>query len=860
MPITSRFIAGLSISAIAVAAASIPASASQEQRLHYLIPAQPLTQSLEDVSRRSGRSVVASADLVRDRIAPAIDGEYTLREVVALLLSSSGLTAQSVDNGLLIGRDQDAGFDTNSDEPVDGIIVTGSRIRGATIASPMISISRDDIRNSGRTTIGEIVRNIPQSFGGGQNPGIGLNVPAINGTNVGGGSSINLRGLGSDATLTLLNGKRLGYSGSRQSVDVSTIPIGAVDRIEIVADGASALYGSDAVGGVANILLLRDYDGVETRAHLGGSTEGGNFRQQYGVTGGARWSRGGFVAAYEFNRNTPITSSDRSYATARSPGLTLYPGAHNHNALISAHHQIGSAVDVSIDALFNRRRHGFTYANNPAGNLAIGRTTQATDSRAFSIAPTLNFRPQFGWVFSLTGSFAREQLDYRVDNFVGATRSVLTAGCFCNRSQWIEFAGDGQVARLPAGAAKLAVGAGYRNIELVNDRGPTDPLGFARSQSSRYVYGELDIPVISPGMAVVGANRLSLSAAARNETYDGAGSVTTPKLGVIYEPIPGLEFKASWGRSFRAPTLLQRYQPPSILLLNAGSFGAVGAPAGATALLVQGGRTDLAPEKATSWSVTAAIRPQPIPGLRVEASYFEIDYRDRIVAPIGFTSRSLSDPAFAAFVTRLPSGSTVQALLGGGDYFVNATGRPFNPAQVFAIIDNRSVNAGEQTARGVDILLSYRTQLGDGQDSVTLSTNASHLKSRRQISVAQPNLPLAGILYNPSNWRGRASASWTRGGLTLSGTAHYTGGLSDTRFVPVTKIPPQMRLDILGRYELGESASAWLRGLEVTLGVENLLNAPPPPIVTFSVTDTPYDSTNYSPFGRVLSIGVSKSW
>src|SRR3546814_7754995 len=104
---------------------------------------------------------------------------------------------------------------------------------------------------SGQTSLGEVVRSIPQSFGGGQQPGIGFNVPGANGVNVGGGSSINLRGLGSDATLTLLNGHRLSYSSSRQSVDVSAITLSAVDRLEIVPDGASAIYGSDAVAGIS---------------------------------------------------------------------------------------------------------------------------------------------------------------------------------------------------------------------------------------------------------------------------------------------------------------------------------------------------------------------------------------------------------------------------------------------------------------------------------------------------------------------------------------------------------------------------------------------------------------------------------
>src|SRR5690606_33275434 len=177
-------------------------------------------------------------------------------------------------------------------------VVTGSRIRGAPVASQVIEIDAEDFRRAGHADLGQVVRSIPQSFGGGQNPGVGSNVPASSGVDVGGGASLNLRGIGSDATLTLLNGHRLNYSASRQSVDISAIPLAAVERIEVVADGASALYGSDAVGGVANIILRREADGIETSARLGSSTDGGYFQQVYGALGGAGWASGGFVAAY----------------------------------------------------------------------------------------------------------------------------------------------------------------------------------------------------------------------------------------------------------------------------------------------------------------------------------------------------------------------------------------------------------------------------------------------------------------------------------------------------------------------------------------------------------------------------------
>src|SRR5690606_24972550 len=134
-------------------------------------------------------------------------------------------------------------------------------------------------------------------------------------------SSVNLRGLGSDATLTLLNGRRLAYTAVKQSVDVSAIPIGAIQRIEIVPDGASAIYGSDAVAGVVNVILRRNYDGIETSARLAAATDGGDFQQDYGALAGTTWSNGGVMAAYQYGSNTAIRAEDRSYARSRSPGL-----------------------------------------------------------------------------------------------------------------------------------------------------------------------------------------------------------------------------------------------------------------------------------------------------------------------------------------------------------------------------------------------------------------------------------------------------------------------------------------------------------------------------------------------------------
>src|SRR3546814_7798082 len=101
-----------------------------------------------------------------------------------------------------------------------------------------------------------------------------------------------------------------------------------------ISDWSSDVCSSD-LAGVANIILKRDYQGLETRARLGASTDGGNFTQQYGSLGGATWSSGGFALAYEYNSNTAIEASPRSYARDTAPGLNLFPALKSHSAYLT---------------------------------------------------------------------------------------------------------------------------------------------------------------------------------------------------------------------------------------------------------------------------------------------------------------------------------------------------------------------------------------------------------------------------------------------------------------------------------------------------------------------------------------------
>jgi outer membrane receptor protein involved in Fe transport len=824
----------------------------------YRIPAQDLASALRAFAATSDREFVAATALVEGKRSNAVNGSFAPEDALRHLLAGTDLDYALVGSAFVIRPLSAAAPDGAVLSSGSDIVVTGSRIRGAPIASPVITVGQQRIRNEGQTSLGDVVRSIPQSFGGGQNPGVGGNVPSTSGVDVGGGSSVNLRGLGSDATLTLLNGHRLSYSASRQSVDISAIPIAAMERIEVIPDGASALYGSDAVAGVANVILRRDYSGLETSASLGSATDGGFFQQSYGALTGARWRSGGLMAAYEHGSNSRIVSEQRSYAATRRPGLTIYPELGHDSGVVNGHQSFG-AVELTLDALYNHRTRDTRFPLNAAGDLAVSAGRISGTNTSFAIAPAARVDLGGDWRAALSGVYGREKTDFAAVINFGGTQVPGGAGVYRNTAKSIEAGVDGPLFALPGGPAKIALGAGFRTIDFSIFRGATDYSNVARSQDDYFSYGELSLPLVAPAQELGWARRLNLSAALRYENYPGVDHVVTPKLGLIYAPIDGVTLKGSWGRSFRAPTLLQQYDPPSALLLRATSAGGSGLPAAATVLVFQGGNAALKPERASTWSVSLDLVPAFLPGARLELGYFSTRYRDRIVTPIPATAIALSNPAYAAYVTRNPTPAQVTGLIDSAAMFFNSAGAPLDPANVAALVDNSSVNAGRQRLEGVDALLSYETALDDSGDRVSATLNAAYLHSSQQLTPSQPVIPLAGTIFNPPHLRLRGALSWIAGPVAVTGVVQRIGAVRDTRFVPVARLPGMTTADLTLVVRTGTDAGL-LSGVDLTLSVQNAFNAKPSPIRTTVFTDTPYDSTNYSPIGRFLSLGVRKKW
>ncbi|MGF7146813.1 iron complex outermembrane receptor protein [Sphingomonas zeicaulis] len=199
-----------------------------------------------------------------------------------------------------------------SEKEEQDIVVTGSRIRGIDpVGSNVIAIDADTIAQEPVTSTNDLLRRVPQvvSLGANRAGGSAQN-GAANATR---GAGINLRGLSTNATLLLYDGKRFPPQGTQgQFTDPSVIPSIALGRVEVVADGASAIYGSDAVAGVVNFILRRDFSGIEARARYG-FTDTNYDEKQIAVIAGHNWGSGSAMISAEYTSNKVLRGSELDF-------------------------------------------------------------------------------------------------------------------------------------------------------------------------------------------------------------------------------------------------------------------------------------------------------------------------------------------------------------------------------------------------------------------------------------------------------------------------------------------------------------------------------------------------------------------
>lgn len=204
-------------------------------------------------------------------------------------------------------------------EKIERIDVTGSRIRSTDIetAQPVFTMTRLDIANQGFTSITDLLQNMSTTGA----PPISRSAPLSSGENVG-GNYVDLRNLGANRTLILVNGKRLGITTAGLQ-DISAIPMSMVERIDVLKDGASTLYGSDAMAGVVNIITRKDFEGLEVGVYAGEYGEGDGAKKNVSLVGGFASERGSITFGAEWRDEEDVWAKDREFSAVTYPGYDI---------------------------------------------------------------------------------------------------------------------------------------------------------------------------------------------------------------------------------------------------------------------------------------------------------------------------------------------------------------------------------------------------------------------------------------------------------------------------------------------------------------------------------------------------------
>jgi iron complex outermembrane receptor protein len=215
---------------------------------------------------------------------------------------------------------QEAAPSSGAKVPVElqEVVITGSRVRrvDAETASPVFTLDQATIAQTGAITVGDLVSRIPAIGGQAVNP-------ALNNGGGFGESNIELRGLGVTRTLILIDGQRVNLAGNNNAVDVNAIPLNAIDHVEVLKEGAGAIYGSDAIAGVVNFITRKDYEGLELSGDWGESSKHDTAHHDAGIVFGGHSDKVRFEVGGYYNQQDALSMGQRQWSHL---ALYLYSG------------------------------------------------------------------------------------------------------------------------------------------------------------------------------------------------------------------------------------------------------------------------------------------------------------------------------------------------------------------------------------------------------------------------------------------------------------------------------------------------------------------------------------------------------
>lgn len=956
----------------------------------FNVPAEPLPQALIDFYHQSGvqPGFAVTEQMVKAKSNP-VSGMMPSSKALDVMLKGTGYTYRfDTDNSVdIIPADEPDGGGaqaaTVTREPtpapreptvdqyggrLEQVNVTGSLIRGVqdTVA-PLIYLKQQQLAMTDYATVQDSLYSQPIISLNGPREDLGIDA------NYQFGAGLDLRGLGVGATLVLVNGERQPLSGlNGDFVDVSTIPLSAVERIEVLPDGASALYGSDAIAGVVNIIMRNNFDGAQSQLRYG-TAIGGRREMMASQLLGTHWTGGHAMLAYEYSDETPLAAAERPYAAnadktpyggsnydsyytypgnilnpntglpvlglpaeqsgqapmmaALSPsinlenqfaGLQLFPEVTANELYATVAQDLSDRLQLFFEGRFAERNAlqsnlpnetalevppSNPYYVNPFGGVGdtavaysfahdYGPSIFSGDSQVYMA--TLGTRLQMGqtWQATLSESYGRQSLqsneyaqpdpatlaDYLADpnpatafNPFGPTNPQTLAAIerafplhAVSTTEYTNLVADGSVFSMPAGDAKLAVGVERREeglfhsvVDPLNPSEDTIPQSYSRHIES--LYSQLVLPLVGDAASPRAAPRLELNVAGRYEHYSDFGGTFNPTFRIQWIPVQPLKVRASWGRSFRAPTLDNLYDTSanvdaSVVLMDPQS------PTGRSQVLVQqGSNPNLKEETAKTWTAGFDLAPPFLTGSTFSLTYYSIDYVGRIAQPGADDPFAiLIDAAeWAAVITRNPTRAQIDAVCNNPYYQgVVAACLTSSPA---AIIDGQLANLSSTKTTGLDV--EAHDSLSGALGTLSLDFIGNYVFDFDQAETdTSPEIYIVNTVANPLALRLRGTIGWSREGPQRPGPAvdlavNYTGGYKNPGSTLLPDVSPSTTVDLRLVYRTLQG-SGWLSGMQFSLNATNLLNHDPP----FVDNQGGYDAENVQALGRVVSIDISKRW
>ena len=850
----TRNLLNAGIAVVALAAAS-PAFAKP---VDFDIDAQPLGDALREFAQESGREILFSSDVVDGKRSTDIEGSYEPEDALERLLRGTGLrfTVTSRDAFLVQAASNSKSRADGRPEQSTTIVITGTNIRGVeNPTAPVQSYDREAIERTGSASVEDFFRTVPQNFGSETQFVDNSQSTERSALNTSGGTGIDLRGAGAGSTLVLLNGRRLPASDFGAFVDISVMPLSVIEQIDIQTDGASAIYGSDAVAGVVNFITRKDYSGAEAFARYGTVTDGSLREYQAGAVAGDTWGTGGGLVSVEYTQKDPLLASERDYIeiSTVNPVGSLSAEEEKYSAALSFNQEITDRLTFSTDVLYGNRQA--TRSQNTGGQFGI-----KTEQSNWFVSGRLDYELSDRWGASLYVDYgdAYSTSRYSDDDFQEESQRS-------NRLLVIEGKTSGALFDLPGGSVGFALGGLHR--EEAYDVGKDGDLSKEARRDVEAVYGELLVPVVGEGNAVPGVQAFDISVAGRYENYSDFGDSFTPKVGLHWRPTDSLAFRGTYSESFRAPlleytnggrqilgfirpvsSLTVAPPPPQDPRLDPGFFSYV---------FLAGANKDLQPESAKVWTGGFEFQPQSLDGLSVEGTYFNIDYSDRIES-VGFFD-VLGNPDYLSFLELNPSSETLAELVAGSEFFRNNLPFELTDPNIAVLGYTGLQNISRREISGMDLTASYLWKTGSG--TFDASVNGTYLFDyKAQVTDTLEPQEQVGTVYRPVDFRVRGSLGWSLDGFSAHAAVNYTGGYQDNLSGP-TDIPidSYTTIDLLLSYDSGDAPrSAVLRNTKISLGVRNLFDTDPPFVDTSDGLN--YDPANATPIGRLVTVRLSKSF